>query len=174
MKIQGVSTTQFEDIHGISIKQFISDINYDIGEIKIGTGLKVNYEQYHIVHIQNRMTDEVILLHPNLYDNSMNNLLDINYSIFIDTIIQYLIIFNRIQKKFNLSSAIILNNNLDFLFCNGIVFNSVILLNKEKKKLKYISEYIQDYEKNLLTKNKKRTKHDTTIRKALRSMYQNI
>ncbi len=171
MKIQGM------DLINNIYNEYKNKTNIVNGnEINIINGYHISND-YKNLHDVQFYIDKVNLCYPNLCDSSMNNLLNINYNIFIDSIIQYLIILNRIQKKFKLSNSItllLLNNNLDFIFCNGIVFNSVILLIEEKNKLKYMINYVQDYQRILLTKNKKRMKYYTTIKKELRSMYQNI
>ncbi len=141
--------------------------------LKIGN----SYGSTNIDCVTKRIINREISCFPNIYDCNMKNLLNLNYLIFIDSIIQYLIMFNRIEKKFKLSNSItnlILCNGLDSSFFGiGIVSNSIILLIQKKKYLSKLIKNLQLYKKQLLSENKNCDKK-FELRKNLRLIYKNI
>ncbi len=144
-----------------------------LDNLKIGNSYDFTNIDY---EIQESINYEISCF-PNIYDCNMKNLLNLNYLIFVDSIIQYLIIFNRIEKKFKLSNSVtnlILCNGLDsFFFGTGIVSNSIILLIQKKKYLSKLIKNLQLYKKELLSENKKCDKK-IELRKNLKLMYKNI
>ena len=114
---------------------------------------------------------------PNTYDSSMKDLLNMNHSIFIGSIVQYLILFNRIEKKFKLNSSItnfMFINQLDSYFLGiNVVVNSIIRSKKERKNLLELVENIKNYTRQLLERDEKYNCR-VKLRENLKLTYMNI